>query len=436
MAETSITTTPSPTPAPPPAKKNLWETTITSTPVIMTVIATLFAGMSASEMTWAQYHRATAAQDQSKVGDGYNFFQAKRIRGTNMEMTSTLLRALSEPGHFDAATLEQSANLVAEELTQAEKDLERLAREARALNATADTGEAKGNPALARLQQSAESALGKVKTLKDDAGKLRKETDEVLTKNKDEMNKAFGYLNGGLPPATEIKMSDKENLAKYAEDVNQLTKAIEDRKPDTDPEVKKLLRRLPKQVLKSAYDLAVENTTLFDKATSELKKPFGTISKLVDRQLDLARKLHTIVGGVTAALPASASDESKALKEVRATAASLSQTDRLLKDKVEQLYRNSKAASIDFDARRYNAESRYTLQEARRYELLVYKSNFESDRHMDRKTFLFYAMLTAQAGVTIATLALAFRKKSVVWGLAALAGAAAVGFGGFVAMTM
>ena len=102
MADSSITTTPAPA-APKPEKKPLFETVITSTPVIMTVIATLFAGMSASEMTWAQFHRATAAQHQSKAGDQWAFFQAKKIRGTSMEMTSTLLRALSEPGHFDAA---------------------------------------------------------------------------------------------------------------------------------------------------------------------------------------------------------------------------------------------------------------------------------------------------------------------------------------------
>src|SRR5690242_10122266 len=119
---TGITTTPSPaaTAAPPadpkaePAKKKtLWETTITSTPVILTVIATLLAGMSASEMTLTQYHRATAAQHQSKVGDQYAYFQAKRIRGTSMELTSTLLRATAEPAEptrFDAAALKQSAD--------------------------------------------------------------------------------------------------------------------------------------------------------------------------------------------------------------------------------------------------------------------------------------------------------------------------------------
>jgi hypothetical protein len=314
-------------------------------------------------------------------------------------------------------------------MSKAAADLQRLLQEARTQSATADSS-------LALVQQAAEAAVTKVKSLKDEADKLRKDTDDELTRNREEMKKTFGYLNGGLPTVTDIKIADKEKLARYADDIEQLSKAIEERKPDDDPEVRKLLRRLPKPILKAAYDLAVDNTRQFENATGELKKPFATINKLVDRQLALTRKLHRLVTEVTAALPASPSEERLPLKDVRATIGSLNQTDRLLKDKVEQLFRDAKAANIDFDARRYSAEAGYTLKEARRYELLVYHSNFESERHMNRKTFLFYAMLTAQAGVTIATLALALRKKSVVWGLAAMAGAAAVGFGGFVAMTM
>jgi hypothetical protein len=51
------------------------------TPVIMTVVATLLAGLSTKTMTKAQYVRALAAQPQSKSGDQWAFFQAKRLRG-------------------------------------------------------------------------------------------------------------------------------------------------------------------------------------------------------------------------------------------------------------------------------------------------------------------------------------------------------------------
>lgn len=51
------------------------------TPVVMTVVATLLAGLSTSEMTKAQYERALGAQLQAKAGDQWGFFQAKRLRG-------------------------------------------------------------------------------------------------------------------------------------------------------------------------------------------------------------------------------------------------------------------------------------------------------------------------------------------------------------------
>ena len=41
-------------------------------------------------------------------------------------------------------------------------------------------------------------------------------------------------------------------------------------------------------------------------------------------------------------------------------------------------------------------------------------------------------MLTAQAAVTIATLALAMRRKSILWSMATLAGMTAVSFGVYV----
>ena len=77
---------PSPTPSPPPEKKKpMFETVVTYTPVLLTVIATCMVGQSSWEMTRAQYNRAVASQNQSKVGDQWAFFQAKRIRGQILE---------------------------------------------------------------------------------------------------------------------------------------------------------------------------------------------------------------------------------------------------------------------------------------------------------------------------------------------------------------
>ena len=44
-----------------------WGKVLGATPIIMTVIATMLAGLASSEMTKAQYDRSFAAQLQSKV---------------------------------------------------------------------------------------------------------------------------------------------------------------------------------------------------------------------------------------------------------------------------------------------------------------------------------------------------------------------------------
>ena len=75
-----------------------------ATPIIMTVIATMLAGLASSEMTKAQYDRAMAAQLQSKAGDQWSYFQAKKLRSAVAHNTLDLLQATS-----DVAPLEPSA---------------------------------------------------------------------------------------------------------------------------------------------------------------------------------------------------------------------------------------------------------------------------------------------------------------------------------------
>jgi hypothetical protein len=69
---------------------------LAATPVVMAVIATLLAGLASSEMTRAQYDRALAAQQQSKVGDQWGFFQAKRLRGALQRNALDLLQSTVE----------------------------------------------------------------------------------------------------------------------------------------------------------------------------------------------------------------------------------------------------------------------------------------------------------------------------------------------------
>ena len=99
---------PQPTePATPPVPKpaGVWGMILTATPVALTALATAFAGLSSSEMTQAMYHRSLAAQHQSRAGDQWAFFQAKRIRGSGIESSLEVLQGLGHPAPFDMRTV-------------------------------------------------------------------------------------------------------------------------------------------------------------------------------------------------------------------------------------------------------------------------------------------------------------------------------------------
>ena len=87
---------------------NRWGKILAATPIIMTVIATMLAGLASSEMTKAQYDRALAAQLQSKAGDQWNYYQAKKLRGAVARNSVDLLAATAEIAPLDPAVLGQA----------------------------------------------------------------------------------------------------------------------------------------------------------------------------------------------------------------------------------------------------------------------------------------------------------------------------------------
>ena len=84
-----------------------WGRILVATPVVMTVVATLLAGLASSEMTRAQYNRSFAAQQQAKAGDQWSFFQAKRLRGTMQLSTLDLLKGTASLRPLDEAGLKK-----------------------------------------------------------------------------------------------------------------------------------------------------------------------------------------------------------------------------------------------------------------------------------------------------------------------------------------
>ena len=85
--------------------QSTWGKVLGATPIVMTVIATMLAGLASSEMTKAQYDRSAAAQLQSKAGDQWSFYQAKKLRSAVAHNTLDLLAATSEVKLLDVSGL-------------------------------------------------------------------------------------------------------------------------------------------------------------------------------------------------------------------------------------------------------------------------------------------------------------------------------------------
>ena len=284
-----------------------WGKVLTATPVIMTVVATMLAGLASSEMTRAQYSRSLAAQRQSKAGDQWGYFQAKRLRGALQRNTFDLLQNTAEVHPLDSAALEKAG---------------------------VDLKSAAVPQTLAALQQGAVPAVP-----------------------------ALPQLDPAVKAAIE---------------------AVEKSAPDE--EMARRIGPISDQTLTAALRAANDSVAAFDAATRPVNEAIDRIEKLLARP-------------DAAAVP---------------------------------LRRDFAAARMRYTAARYDAEARLNQGVANLYELQVRKGNIEAERHHKRSQRFFFGMLAAQAGVIIATFAMAAQKRSLLWSLAAAAGAAAVGFAVYV----
>lgn len=274
----------------PPTK---WGKVLTATPVIMTVVATALAGLASSEMTRAQYSRSLAAQQQSKAGDQWSFFQAKRLRSALQRNALDILQGTADVHPFSASDL----------------DPQILA-------------------ALTKCELPA------------------------------------------IPPAPATDP-----------DIKAALQAVEEQKLDAETAV--LLARVKDETLDEALVAAKDRAKVFDEAVNP-------INQTVDR-LD-----KSLAGGERSAS------------------------------------RDFMAARLRYTAARYDAEARLNQAIANLYELQVRKGNIDAEHHRVRSQRFFYGMLGAQAAVIIATFSLAAQKRSLLWSLAAAAGAAAIGFAVYV----
>ena len=97
-----------------------WGKVLGATPIVMTVIATLLAGLASSEMTRAQYDRSLAAQLQAKAGDQWGYAAAKKTRGALAHNSLDLLAATAEVHPLDAGVLRGDDATIIAALTKGE----------------------------------------------------------------------------------------------------------------------------------------------------------------------------------------------------------------------------------------------------------------------------------------------------------------------------
>jgi hypothetical protein len=374
--------------AEPKPPNSVWETIFTTTPVVLTVLATLLAALSNSEMTQAQYHRSLAAQYQSKVGDQWAFFQAKKIRGSGLENTADQLHPT---GKIDAVQLKALAH----QLTLA---LERAARDARKADETA------GQPKPAA---GADPAEQRSKTAVDLENRLTHEIDGP------EGARALAFVSNDKVP--EVEDQAFEDAA-----IDQALAAV--REGASDDEINKLALKVKDEPLRKALSVAQENANRFDDAGKPIGKTLDHINEMVGEFAAIATNEGRD------ASPQSPNDDTKGAKEQEAATASEERARQI----GERLHQSVVAARAQYNARRLRRDADYNYKIALLHEIQVHKSGATSDRHRDRSMHFFFGMLGAQAGVAISSMALAARRKSVLWGLAGLLGLAAVVFSGYV----
>jgi len=392
--------------------KGRWETIITTTPVILTVLATILAGVSSGEMTRAQYHRALAAQNQSKVADQWSFFQFKRTRRMLGERALDLMPGV--PGPVRPQELQVAFGYIAERLQRGQEQAGRLVEAAhKGKGESTESGP---------LRQAADQLRATAVANAREAGQAAQALGVELRRG--EVRQGFAYLGTGrLPPAPERELNDP--------DIRQALQDIADGKHEH--ELAPLVLGIDDDRLQQAIDTATDNAKAFEAKGKAMDRCFRQTDALVRKQRQLARALHRAAGALETAIadvPAGQRDQ-----DLVRSAAALAGTDAAVQKAVGDL-QDYLAAREDYNARRNDQEARHNQETAGLYEIQVHKSSATSDRHRTRSSNFFYGMLCAQAGVSIASLSLAARRKSTLWALAGFAGVTAVAFSTYVYLYM
>lgn len=333
------------------SQRGLWGKVLATTPIVLTVLATVFAGLSSSEMTQAMFHRSLASQLQSKAGDQWAYFQAKRIRGTTLESTVELLQTLGSASSFQ---VDKFIALLDQLVSSAPKEL---------------------NVSLLSEQ------LKKLKSLVSQDGKMLSQLSAGA---------ALAEPNRSVLADQKLIDTAIGNIAarKNADDITLSVKPLSH----------------------SQIDTAIKAAEQFSDQFSQMQEPAtGTAIRLKQCLIALEAAIQPLLD-----------------------AAPPSPQVTLLLQQIRRQIAGGKVMLNEFDARRYRQESQHNRRVAELYELQVWRSGMESDRHRHRSQLFFYSMLVAQVGVTISSLALAQAKRSALWFISAFVGLIALSFSAWV----
>jgi hypothetical protein len=352
-----------------------WGKILSATPVVMAVVATMLAGLASSEMTKAQYDRSLAAQQQSKAGDQWNFFQAKRLRAATQRNTLDLLLATTDVGPLSAAALKRSPA--------------ELSAQMGGVNLSG-SGAAAVVPAAASAP--AEDPLQSLPQWQSQAEQVKSELLAAL--DAPETAAALKALAQAKVPETgpEPVLEAKLKAALDAFDSSQ-----------TDKELAPLVVQVNDKVLEDALHAAKDRAAAFDAATAPGNAIINRLEALLGRQTAL-------------------------IQEVRAMAVADGASFKVAGTPNREFI----AARLRYMAARYDTEAKLNQAIGRLYEMQVRRSNLTAERHHLRSQRFFFGMLAAQMGVIVSTFAIAARAKNLLWSFAAAAGVLAVAFGAYV----
>lgn len=387
--------------------RDTWEKIITTTPVILTVVATVLAGLSSSEMTQAQYHRSLAAQNESKSADQWSFAQFKKTRGVIGETKRNWSQPAVTRGGLD--DLQAAAKRLSERMEHGQNAAAQLVQ---AIGAAHEELKEASQP----LQEASERLL---KVAREKAAAAKQSAAEIAREaGKEDVRKAFAYLQTNqLPEVAEKPWSDPQ--------IEQATQAIDAGKPKE--EITGLVLPIPKQHLEQAIQVAEDNARAFEEAAKAPDRALWDLDQLVRQAATLAGEFHEAASEVGLYVPAG----NGKLDALRSEADEVARADRAIQFMTRPLD-GYHAAREDYNARRNDREAQNNFKVSALYEVQVHRSGATSERHQTRSKNFFYGMLLAQAGVAIASLSLAARQKSALWGLAGAAGLLAVAFSTYV----